>query len=391
MFGAIYTGLSGLDAFSEGLQTVSNNVANLDSLGFKASTVSFANVADSLDTEGAGLSGNGANTGEGVELAGSTIDFTAGQLQQTNQPLDLAINGTGLLTVMNGSQVQYVRTGSFQVDPSGYIVLSGTQWRLATLNTSGQPVAVSTANDQTYPPAATTTVAFTGNLSSSATTDTVSNITVYDANGGSHVWSAALSQSGTTGDWTITVTDDQGNTIGTQTLSFTGGAPTTATDKLVFTDSTNNLAVTFDFSSNVTSYSSGTTSTLATSSVDGSAAGTLTAVTVDSSGQVSASYSNNQTKELGAVALATFRDPQALTEQSASMFTAPSSAGVTLAASGDPRVGSVQAGYLEASNVDLSKEFGNLIIIQRGYQASSQVVSIANDMLQQLFSIRGQG
>jgi len=390
MFGAINTGLSGLDAFENGLQTVSNNVTNLDSQGFKSSTVTFSNISSALDPDGATL-GRGSSTGEGVKLAGSAINFTAGQLQQTSQPLDLAINGGGFLMVMDGSAVRYVRTGNFQIDQDGYIAMSGTKWRLATLDDSGKTVAVSTTPYNTNPPIATTTVAFTGNLSSSATTDTVSNISVYDANGTKHTWQATLAQSGTTGNWTVTVTDSQGTTIGSQTLSFTGGSPVASTSKLTFRDATSGLSVVFDFSSNVTSYSSGTTSTLATSSVDGTAAGTLTSVTVNASGNVSISYSNNQTKTLGAVALATFKDPQALVEQSGGLFMASRQAGVTLASTGDPRVGTVQAGYIEGSNVDLSKEFGSLIIIQRGYQASSEIISTANDMLQQLFNIRGQG
>jgi flagellar hook protein FlgE len=387
MFGAIYTGLTGLEAFSSGLQAVSNNVVNLNSTGFKSSTVTFQNISTALD-----LGSRSRNSlGGGVKLADSTINYTAGPLQQTNQALDLAMNGNGFLMVMDGSQIRYVRTGSFAVDQNGYIALTGTQWRLATLDSTGKPVAVSTTPQNTYPPTATTTVAFGGNLSSSATSDTVSNITVYDANGGAHVWQAALSQSNSTGAWTVAVTDDQGNTIGTQTLTFSNGAPTPDSSKLAFTDSANNLSVVFDFSENVTSYSAGSTSTLATSSVDGNAAGTLTAVTVDAQGQVSISYSNDKTKTLGAVAVATFRNPQELTEQSAGQFTAKSDAGLTLTSTGDPRVGTVEAGYIEGSNVDLSKEFDNLIIIQRGYQASSEIVSTANDMLQQLFNIRGQG
>jgi flagellar hook protein FlgE len=391
MFGAIYTGLSGLEAFTEGLQAISNNVTNLDSNGFKSSSVTFANVANALDPSSEGLAGSQPDTGGGVEMGATTIDFSAGQMEQTSQNLDLSVNGNGFLTLLNGDQVRYVQTGSFEVNSSGYIVLDGTKWQLATLNSSGQPVAVSTASDNTYPPTATTTVDFTGNLSSAATTASVSNITVYDANGTAHTWQAAFSQTASSGDWTVTVTDENGETVGTQTLSFSGGAPTSATSKLTFDDTSENLSVVFDFSTNVTSYSSADTSTIATGTIDGNAAGTLTGTTVNSDGQVSLSYSNNQTKTLGAVAVSTFQNPQALVEQSAGMFTAPESAGRTVTSTGDPRVGTVEAGYLEASNVDLSAEFGDLIIIQRGYQASSEIVSTANDMLQQLFNIRGQG
>ena len=391
MFGAIYTGLSGLEAFSDGLQAVSNNVTNLDSTGFKSSSVTFANVESALDPAYAGFAGDQATSGGGVQLGQGVINFSAGQLQQTGQSLDLAVNGNGFLVVMDGSETRYLQTGSFQVNSDGYVVLNGTKWRLATLDSSGQPQAISTTPCQTYPPTATTKVPFSGNLSSSATTDTISNITVYDATGAAHTWKADFSQSSSTGNWSVKVTDENGNTVDTQILSFSNGTPTAATSQLTFNDAAENLSVVFDFSANVTSYSAEATSTLATGTIDGNAQGTLTSVTVDAKGQLSISYSNNQTKTLGGVAIATFRDPQSLKELSGGMFSAPANAGTVIASTGDPRVGTVQAGYLEASNVNLSAEFGNLIIIQRGYQASSEVISTANDMLQQLFNIRGQG
>jgi flagellar hook protein FlgE len=149
--------------------------------------------------------------------------------------------------------------------------------------------------------------------------------------------------------------------------------------------------VVFDFSNNVKAFSSGTVSSLRAASVDGHGTGSIIGVAVNEHGQLELSYSNNQKKQLGAVALATFRNPQVLVQEAAGLFTAGGSADAELIASDDPRVGTVMSRRLEASNVDLSKEFGDLILVQRGYQASSQIISVANDMLQQLFNIRGQG
>jgi flagellar hook protein FlgE len=149
--------------------------------------------------------------------------------------------------------------------------------------------------------------------------------------------------------------------------------------------------VDFDFSSGVTSYSEGSVSSLHTSSVDGNPLGTLQSVSIDGDGRVKLVYSNQKTETLGAVAIADFRDPQALSRLGAGLFENRNGTGVRLLASRQDGVGALKPGSIEASNVDLSAQFGDLILIQRGFQASSQVVSISNDMIQQLFGIQGRG
>lgn len=391
MFGAIFVGMSGLQAYSDGLQKVSNNVSNLNSLGFKTSTVSFTNLQATRDTGGITLTDGGSGSGGGVGVADQALDLKAGELRTTSNDLDLAIDGTGFLVLLRGNEIRYARTGSFQIDKDGYVALSGTEWKLAALDAAGRAVAVSIDSSRTNPPVATTKVAFADNLSSTATSYTVSDVAVYDANGGKHVWQLAFSRADGSSDWTITVTDDKAAAIGTQTLTFASGAPTAATSKLTFTDSANNLSVDFDFSSNVTSFSAGTLSTLRAASTDGHAVGAVTTVAVNEKGELELTYSNDQKKQLGAIALATFRDTGVLTQESAGMFSAKGGAEIALLPSDDTRVGLVMSRRLEASNVDLSKEFSDLILIQRGYQASSQIISVANDMIQQLFGIRGQG
>lgn len=391
MFSSIFIGMSGLQAYSDGLQKVSNNVSNLNSLGFKTSTVTFSNLQATRDTGGITLSDGGSGNGAGVGLADQTLDLKAGELKTTSNDLDLAVNGTGFLMLMRGSEIRYTRTGSFEVGKDGYIVLSGTEWKLATLDDNGRAVAATIDPSRTNAPVATTKVVFADNLSSSATSDTISDVAIYDANGVKHVWQLVFSRVDGSSDWAITVTDDKAATIGTQTLTFANGAPTADTSKLTFTDTANNLSVDFDFSSNVTSFSAGTLSTLRAASTDGHAVGSVTTVAVNEKGELELTYSNNEKKQLGAVALATFRDTGVLTQESAGMFSARAGAEVALLPSDDARVGLVMSRRLEASNVDLSKEFSDLILIQRGYQASSQIISVANDMIQQLFGIRGQG
>jgi flagellar hook protein FlgE len=391
MLGSIFVGLSGLEAYSEGLKKVSNNVSNLNSTGFKTSTVTFSNLQSTRDSGGSALTNGAQSWGGGVSLSDSTINFKAGDLQTTNNDLDLAVDGTGFLVLLKGSDVRYVRTGSFTTDKSGNIVLSGTEWKLATLDSTGRAVAVSIDSSRTNAPVTTTKVVFADNLSSTGTTASVNDIAVYDASGGKHVWTATFTRAENSTNWTVTVKDSTGAAIGTSALNFENSIPSAASAKSTFTDSSTGLAVLFDFSSGVTSFSSGTVSSLRAASVDGHAVGALTTVAVNDAGELQLTYSNEQTKNLGAVAVATFRDTSALTQESAGLFQAKVGADVQLMASADDRVGLVRSKRLEGSNVDLSKEFGDLILIQRGYQASSQIISVSNDMIQQLFGIRGQG
>lgn len=400
MFGAIYIGLSGLNAYSRGLEQVSNNVTNLNTSGFRGSTVTFQNYYGSGSQGGLSHATDGRSGGNGVGIGDNRLDFTEGQLRQTGNDLDLAIDGGGFLVLMDGDRMLYARTGSFEVDKQGFIVLSGTDYRLATLDASGRPVSLSIDRSRTNAPLGSTTIKFSDNLSSSATDPvSVNDMTVYDGQGGAHKWSAKFVRdtsapaagapaSGTS--WTMTITDDKGVTVATKTLKFIGSVIDPANAQIDVEDAANGFTVKLDFSA-AQSYSSGTLSSLRAASIDGHGVGTLTTVTVNSAGHLELSYSNEQKLDLGAVALADFRDPQALVQKDGGLFTYSGSGERMYLSSDDPRVGQVKAKQLEASNVDLSKQFGDLILIQRGFQASSQIVSVSNDMIQQLFGIRGQG
>jgi len=302
------------------------------------------------------------------------------------------VDGSGMLVLLNDKgETRYIRTGSFEVSNEGFVVLGGTDWRLATLDSGGRAVAVSVDATQTSTPVETTRIAFANNLSSTATSHSVSNVNVYDENGVQHVWQIAFSREEGSLDWKVKVTDDKAKVIGEKVLTMANGKPNQATSKLTFADADNGLSVEFDFSSGVTSFSSGTLSTLRASAVDGHGTGTVTTVAVNADGALELTFSNDQKVQLGAVALASFRNPEDLLQEASGLFASDGSTDVELLSSADPRVGGVRSRRLEASNVDLSREFGDMILIQRGYQASSQIISVSNDMIQQLFTIRGQG
>jgi flagellar hook protein FlgE len=223
----------------------------------------------------------------------------------------------------------------------------------------------------------------------------MNQITVYDESGAAHNWRIKFTRA----DDSTTVTSTEVNvqvfdekdtdvtsTAGAQVIKFDlTGHVDSGTKTLSFTKS--GITATIDFSD--VDLWSGTT-TIRAASIDGRASGTITKIAVNAKGEIELGYSNEEKSALGAVALADFRDPQALQQRSGGLFSYDGTDRQFLA-SEDPRVGKAMSGRLEASNVDLSQQFGELILIQRGFQASSQIVSVSNDMIQQLFGIRGQG
>lgn len=395
MLGAIYIGMSGMDAYERGLQTISNNVANLNTQGYKATEVSFTDLFDH-GGNGHGLTSDGNNMGSGVRFGSPYIDFSEGTLSATQKDLDLAIKGGGFLVLLGGAQPIYTRTGAFEVSEDGYISLLGTKQHLAVLDDKGHATALNIHDKRTNAPAATTKISFRDNLSSTATEANVPDIAVYDSRGNKQTWSIKFTRgttSGVTSSWDVAVTDSSGRSVGTSTLKFTGATVDPTTAQLTISDTPGGadpLSVTLDFSSGVTSFSTGTSSTIQTSSVDGHAPGSLSSVAVDEDGQIKLTYSNGQTSLEGAVAVADVRNPQALERIGNGLYENSGSSAVSLRASKTDGAGAVESRQLELSNVDLSREFGELILVQRGYQASSQIVSVANDMIQQLFGIRGQ-
>lgn len=392
MFGSIYIGLSGLSAYSKGLQAVSNNVSNMNTLGYKASDVTFADVFGRQSQGGLDYSNAFENGGHGVTISERSINFKQGEIRQTDRDLDLAIDGNGFLTLIDGDSNFYTRTGSFEIDDDGYIVLQGTEYRLAVLDSSGRPTAVNIDTSRTDPPVVTDRITFSDNLSRTATTHTIPDVKVYDARGNESRWTINFSRTETVFDkWTVKVTDATGREIGSKELKFVGENVADDTKELLFADSTTGLSITFDFSKNVKSFSTGTVSSLSAAKVAGHATGSIATVKVNEKGEIEIAYTNKEKKQLGAIAVADFRDPQALEQRSRSLFVYTGLGQRQYLPAEDTRVGTIKGGRLEASNVDLGAQFGDLILIQRGFQASSQIISVTNDMIQQLFGIRGQG
>ena len=401
MLGSIYIGLSGLNAYSKGLQTISYNVANLNSPGFKASSYSFTDMFSYGGLTGGAPQGGQQQVGTGVRYGGESVDYRQGDLRQSGGNLDLAIQGDGFLVLLDQGRTYYARTGQFEVDAEGFVADKASGHRLAVLNGEGQPVAVNVDASRTNPPTATSRIRFAENLSADISSGpaqgpkaTVANIAMFDASGTRHVWKVEFTpKTSPAGEWALKITDQNGATVAEPVLKFNGQAvdPTTAKINVTTTAAGGTpIAVELDFSG-VTSFNTGSSQSIRSAEVDGNALGSLVAVAVDADGQVKLSYSNEKTELLGPIAIADFTDAQQLERVGAGLYSDRGGADVRLRASGGDGVGRLVSGQVEASNVDLSQQFGDLILVQRGFQASSQVISVSNDMIQQLFGIRGQG
>ena len=391
MLDSIYIGMSGLNSYAEGLRVISNNAANLNTPGFKSSSLQFGDMFYTSGGSDGSLSGQ---EGFGVNTLGTSLNFKQGDMQQTGNTLDLGVDGQGLFTVRDDQgNLHYTRDGQFTFNTDGVLVDKTDQDKVVGLDANGAQTTFTLSGFRSNAAKATANVVFNGNISSTEQTVSVGTVTVLDATGGSHTLSLTFTNNQTTtpGEWAVSIKD--GSTeVGTGTLEFPNGEVDAASSKITFSYQPANQAaqsITLDFSSDVTSFASGTSSTLAQSTQDGVAAGTLTGVTFEDTGTMVYAYSNGQTVKGNRLQLARFDTTEAVKAVGGNEFDQTNAALWHTGVAGDQGFGSIKSGVVEVSNVDLSQEFSDLVIMQRGYQASSQVVSTANEMLQQLFSMSG--
>lgn len=395
MIDSIYIGTSGLQAFSEGLKVIGNNVANLNTPGFKASNSVFSNLYFA-DPQGGGSQNGGAATqfGGGVALSQTAVNFRAGDLRQTGNPLDLSIDGEGFFVTRDKNQAEavYTRAGQFEFDKDGRLVVRGTERQVIGLSATGEQIPITLDGLRLNPPKPTATISLGGNLSSSVSDFSLSSVKVIDAAGGEHSLTVKFApKTGVAGTWTVTLLDGTAE-VGSGEIQFLGNQPVAGSDSVSFTYTPAGVsASTFklDFSKNVTSFDTGTSSTLAVNSSDGHAVGSLNKVSFDANGTLALGYSNGQTAKGAKVALALFDSTASLEPQGSSGFTYAAREGMHIGAASQGGFGSIGSSQVEGSNVDLASEFSDLIVAQRGYQASSRIVSTASELLQDLFDMKG--
>ncbi len=394
MLDQISIGMSGLQSFSKGLKVISNNIANLNTPGFKSSDLPFANLFYQGGTANPWSGGTG-QLGTGVTTLSAFINFKPGDTRQTGNALDLSIDGEGFFVTRNPKDgtLTYSRAGQFEFDAEGMLVSRATGRQVMGYGADGSFVPISLSGMRVNPPKATTEVKFTGNLSSSVSDFTVDAVKVIDAVGGVHLVKVVLKgKENEPGTWSVTVVDGTSEFPAGE-LQFVDGTPAAGSSRLNFSYASSGVAafdVALDFSGEVTSFAAGTLSTLALSKADGLEAGTLTQVTFDAEGNVTFQYSNGHKATGSQLALAAFESKSELDQLAAGEFSIADAERARTGRAGSQGLGKIVSNQIEVSNVDLSSEFSNLIVMQRGYQASSRVVSTANEMLEELFDMKGR-
>jgi flagellar hook protein FlgE len=416
MLRSLFSAISGLQAHQTKMDVVGNNIANVNTVGYKSSTTVFEDTLSQLLRNGSSPTASSAGTnpaqvGLGVKVGEISTNFSQGSTQSTGRQTDFMISGDGFFVTQVGNEKLYTRAGSFDLDATGRLVtpdggiLQG--WMAqpdGTVNTNGPVTGLSVPFGQNIAPTATTTSTIQGNLNSQAASGTAvqTTITMYDPQGNAYPINYTMT-SDASGGWSVSVlngttpanfTDASGGPIaasGAQTVSFnaSGGAPTPAT--LYFDPGVTGwpAPVTLDMSK-LTEYGGATTAMAKTPVTGaGSAMGTLQSFSLGDDGTITGVYSNGQREPIGQLALANFANPAGLTKAGNSAYRVGDNSGdAQIGTAGSGGRGTLSAGALEMSNVDLSQEFTGLIIAQRGFQANSKVITTSDQILQDLVQMK---
>lgn len=390
---AFSIGLSALNANEMGIEAAGNNLANLNTPGYKQTVVDFSEMMSAAT--------NGNQIGMGVANPTTRRVSTQGPLQPNSGPLTAAIQGEGYFAVQNATGgTVYTRVGNFKLDTQGNLL---TQSGETVLGVNG-PIQVPSGN---IPPAATTNMSMDLNLdSSSANGATFSApLAVFDSLGDSHMLTVTFTKSApnqwtyaaSTGEAGITATAAGGTLTFDSNGVLTAPASPGASDTITLTglpaaNGASDMTIKWDLDSadGVTPRITQNNLTSATSAQwqDGTAMATLSGVSIGDGGNVVASYSNGRNVNVAQLQIASFRNPDTLVDVGNNEFKvsgATSAPSVGVAGTGGR--GTVTGGSLEGSTVDIATEFTNLIIYQRGYEAGTRVITTANQLTQDTINL----
>jgi len=411
MLQAMYSGISAIEAHQERMDIIGNNIANVNTTAYKSGRVTFQDQL-SQTLQGAGApTGNVGGTnpqqvGLGVRVGSIDTLMSQGGLQSTTRPTDMAIQGNGYFMLGDSTGVSYTRDGSFSLDSSGALV-SGSDgsyvlgWKADANGKIDSTKQIGPASHVAIPVGdltavqPTSNVTFAGNLSAdSVPADTYSrSVVVYDSLGEKQTVSLTFQRDAAAADpshtWKWAASGDAAAAGGGSITFDSTGKETGATGAITLNPAdgaTQAQAVTPDFTG-ITQISG--SSSASPSTQNGFGPGTLQSFSVDQTGAVTGIFNNGLTRVLGQVALADFPNPGGLERAGGNAFRTTINSGlpsVGTALSGS--LGKISTGYLEQSNVDLSTEFTNMIVTQRGFQANTKIITTVDDMLNDIIQAK---
>jgi len=408
MLRSMFSGVSGLRSHQTMVDVIGNNIANVNTFGFKSSTVMFQDLLSQVLT-GAGVptattgGTNPAQVGLGVKVAGVSTSFTQGASQLTGRSTDLSIQGDGFFIVRQGAEVLYTRAGSLSFDamgrlvsPDGAVLQGWLADATGTINTNAAATDLEMPLGQSLAPQATTSMEVGGNLDAATPIGQpiVTAITVYDQLGTPMSVSGRFTRTAAN-TWDLEVdTNGDATYEAVCTLSFDGTTGALLSPNPSFTMLAGSFGgpITIDFgaagSPNALVQFSGPSSVAALSQ-DGYSLGALQSFTIGQDGVVTGVFSNGRNRPLGQIAMAGFTNPMGLEKAGGSLFRPTVNSGLAnIGVAGGGGRGTLLGSTLEMSNVDLAREFTNLIIAQRGFQANSRVITASDELLQDLVNLK---
>jgi len=426
IIGAMYSGVSGLDANSTMMEIIGNNLANINTPGFKFSRADFADILSKTE------SGGTVSVGRGVEIVSSSMLFAQGGFQSTENVTDLALSGKGFFMVNDPATTAnyYTRAGDFEIDENGYLATaSGLRvqgYQLTDLgNAAGVPRDILIPSTPLQPQI-TENVSLYANVSSQAeivgpfdvndatnTSNFTSSITVYDSLGGAHqvtvYFTREATATGANSVWTYNVVVDADDaTSGVDEVGHSGELEFDSTGALVEVrpDATNafnfvggptqNQIIEFDFGTSINAGGSGVDGTtsfgedsaLVYASQDGYGTSFIDSISIDSDGKVTLQYANGESRDLAQLAIANFSNTGALDSVGSNLFAATTASGEPIVSTANVSGnGSIASNTLELSNVDIAAQFVSMITTQRAYQANSRTITTSDTMISELLNL----
>ena len=411
MSGTLYGAISGLNAEQELLGVISQNIANVNTTGYKSSNMSFAQMMQQTLSGGTaptatlgGTNPEQVSGGSAVGIGAVDVNMSQGSLQTTGIKTNMAISGHGFFVIKTPSGYAYSRSGDFTLDAQGQLVTPQGNFVMGWMAQNGNLTGESQGNispitiqpNMTMTPSATTSMTVTGNLNAalatassstttgSGTTTRSAPVTVYDSLGDPVTLNVnfsnptATANSGTS--WTVTVTDPPSTTsIGSGTVTFSNtGALASGSTVTVNLQNQNGSQTPQKVTLNLGAMTADAASTSLSGTANGYAQGVLSNYTVGSNGVITGTFSNGQTQAIAQVSLANFNNAAGLLNVGNNLWQQSANSGTAkIGQPGSGSLGNISSGSLEESNVSLANQFVNMIQAQQGYQANAKVISVA--------------
>ena len=415
LLGSFYTGLAGLRANAQALNVIGDNLANVNTVGFKRRAINFSEIMSS-NTGSQNAAGNPIQIGLGVNTTEIISSFDQGAIQSTGIATQLALDGNGFFVLQNDGQETFSRAGNFTLDSEGFLVnpshsnVRGYIERNpdGSINTASARTDIQVDLGGVSDPRSTTLIRFLTNLNADSTVgeEFQTSVEFFDSLGISHTMTVLFTNTAP-GAWSYAISSDDGTpapaagTLGFDSfgvLDTVDGVNPPADLSIAITafgsgaaDQTITWDIVDDTSTTLDSYLSqqGTSSSNGTLFQDGYSSGVLQDIGFRQDGTMFGYFSNGQTIDLARIALATFNNQHGLRNIGNNQYLATAAAGpASIDVPGSGGRGVTISHSLENSNVDMAEEFTKMIINQRGYQSNSKIITTVDTLLQEAINLK---